>query len=80
VTDEPIEAALPTPRSSPVYTPAVIEEIQEKAVLGRYRIRGFGTLRARPLPSLDDLTGSSAGRRPCSGRASPSSRSSSRSP
>jgi glutamate synthase domain-containing protein 2 len=56
VTDEPIEAALPTPRSSPVYTPAVIEEIQEKAVLGRYRIRGFGTLRARPLPSLDDLT------------------------
>ena len=48
--------ALPTLRSSPVYTPAVIDEIQEKAVLGRYRIRGFGTLRERPLPSLDDLT------------------------
>ena len=46
----------PTLRVSPVYTPAVIDEIQEKAVLGRYRIRGFGTLRARPLPSLDDLT------------------------
>ena len=35
---------------------AVIEEIQDKALLGRYRIRGFGTLRERPLPSLDDLT------------------------
>lgn len=43
-------------RYSPVYTPDVIEEIQEKAQLGRYRIRGFGTLRQRPLPSLDDLT------------------------
>src|SRR4029077_17133599 len=31
-------------------------EIQEKAALGRYLIRGFGTLRPRPLPSLDDLT------------------------
>ena len=43
-------------RSSPVYSPDVIEEIQEKAQLGRYRIRGFGTLRRKPLPSLDDLT------------------------
>ena len=43
-------------RHSPIYTPEVIEEIQEKAALGRYRIRGFGTLRTRPLPSLDDLT------------------------
>jgi glutamate synthase domain-containing protein 2 len=43
-------------RRSPVYTPGVIAEIQEKAQLGRYRIRGFGTLRTRPLPSLDDLT------------------------
>lgn len=41
---------------SPIYTPQVIEEIQEKAALGRYRIRGFGTLRSKPLPSLDDLT------------------------
>jgi glutamate synthase domain-containing protein 2 len=47
---------LPVLRQSPVFTPTVIEEIQEKAQLGRYRIRGFGTLRARPLPSLDDLT------------------------
>ena len=43
-------------RMSPVYTSRVIEEIQDKAQLGRYRIRGFGTLRERPLPSLDDLT------------------------
>jgi glutamate synthase domain-containing protein 2 len=43
-------------RVSPVYTPRVIEEIQDKAQLGRYRIRGFGTLREKPLPSLDDLT------------------------
>ena len=43
-------------RTSPVYTRRVIEEIQDKAQLGRYRIRGFGTLRERPLPSLDDLT------------------------
>jgi glutamate synthase domain-containing protein 2 len=43
-------------RMSPVYTPQVIEEIQDKAQLGRYRIRGFGTLRQKPLPSLDDLT------------------------
>ena len=45
-----------TLRQSPVYTPDVIAEIQEKAQLARYRIRGFGTLRRRPLPSLDDLT------------------------
>ena len=31
--------------ASPVYTPEVIEDIQVKAELGRYRIRGFGTLR-----------------------------------
>ena len=43
-------------RPSAVYTPSVIGEIQEKAALGRYLIRGFGTLRSRPLPSLDDLT------------------------
>ena len=51
---EPIDDSLL--RQSPVYTPEVIEEIQEKAQLGRYRIRGFGTLRRRPLPSVDDLT------------------------
>lgn len=51
---EPIDDSLL--RQSPVYSPEVIEEIQEKAQLGRYRIRGFGTLRRRPLPSVDDLT------------------------
>jgi glutamate synthase domain-containing protein 2 len=63
VTDEPTAQPDPTAprdpqglRTSPVYTPSVIGEIQEKAALGRYLIRGFGTLRARPLPSLDDLT------------------------
>ena len=44
------------PVRSPIFTPAVIEDIQAKSELGRYRIRGFGTLRDKPLPSLDDLT------------------------
>ncbi|MBI4608031.1 MAG: FMN-binding glutamate synthase family protein [Candidatus Rokubacteria bacterium] len=43
-------------RPSGIFSPDVIEDIQVKAELGRYRIRGFGTLRDRPLPSLDDLT------------------------
>jgi len=43
-------------RYSPIYRPDVMEEIHVKAELGRYRFRGFGTLRPRPLPSLDDLT------------------------
>ena len=43
-------------RTSPVFSPEVMEDIQIKAELGRYRFRGFGTLRARPLPSFDDLT------------------------
>jgi glutamate synthase domain-containing protein 2 len=47
---------VPDERRSPVYSPHVISEIQEKARLGRYLIRGFGTLREKPLPSLDDLT------------------------
>jgi glutamate synthase domain-containing protein 2 len=55
VTDSDVRE-LPVLRQSPVFTPWVIEEIQDKAQLGRYRIRGFGTLRQRPLPSLDDLT------------------------
>ena len=42
-------------RQSGIYSPGVIEDIQTKAELGRYRIRGFGTLRTRPMPSLDDL-------------------------
>lgn len=50
------EANLPDERRSSIYSPHVISEIQEKARLGRYLIRGFGTLREKPLPSLDDLT------------------------
>src|SRR6266542_4190336 len=44
------------PRTSQIFRPEVIEDIQVKAELGRYRFRGFGTLRPRPLPSFDDLT------------------------
>ena len=40
-------AAAPPPQRSGTYTPAVIEDIQAKAELGRYRIRGFGTLKVR---------------------------------
>ncbi|WP_053958209.1 FMN-binding glutamate synthase family protein [Sulfobacillus thermosulfidooxidans] len=36
-----------------IWTPEVIEEIQEKAELGRYRIRGMG--RAHRVPNFDDL-------------------------
>ncbi len=43
-------------RPSGIFSPDVIEDIQVKAELGRYRIRGFGSLRHRPLPSFDDLT------------------------
>ncbi|MDA0838095.1 MAG: FMN-binding glutamate synthase family protein [Planctomycetota bacterium] len=41
---------------SGTFTPGVIEDIQAKAQLGRYRIRGFGTLRQRTWPTFDDLT------------------------
>ena len=43
-------------RTSQVFPPEVMEDIQIKAELGRYRFRGFGTIRPRPLPSFDDLT------------------------
>ncbi|HEY2942064.1 MAG TPA: FMN-binding glutamate synthase family protein [Vicinamibacteria bacterium] len=43
-------------RTSRVFPPEVMEDIQIKAELGRYRFRGFGTIRPRPLPSFDDLT------------------------
>ena len=42
-------------RQGSLWSAAAIEDVQAKAELGRYRIRGFGTLRSRPLPSLDDL-------------------------
>jgi glutamate synthase domain-containing protein 2 len=44
----------PLERESYFFGPEVVEDIQAKAELGRYRIRGFGTL--RKLPSFDDLT------------------------
>ncbi len=44
------------PRQGSHWTPEIIDGIQVKADLGRYRIRGFGILRNRPIPSLDDLT------------------------
>jgi glutamate synthase domain-containing protein 2 len=47
---------LAAPQPSGTYTPAVIEDIQAKAELGRYRIRGFGTLRPRTWATFDDLT------------------------
>ena len=47
----------PSPRErSGVFSPAVIEDIQIKAELARYRIRGFGTLRPRTWATFDDLT------------------------
>src|SRR5947209_10062765 len=46
----------PTAQSSGTYTPAVIEDIHVRAELGRYRIRGFGTLRPRTWSTFDDLT------------------------
>lgn len=42
--------------SSGTFTPDVIEDIQTKAELGRYKIRGFGTLRERRWATFDDLT------------------------
>jgi glutamate synthase domain-containing protein 2 len=49
-------AHVPHVQPSGTYTPAVIEDIQAKAELGRYRIRGFGILRPRTWATLDDLT------------------------
>src|ERR1700757_4482307 len=47
----------PSPHEpSGTFTPAVIEDIQIKADLGRYRIRGFGALRRRTWATFDDLT------------------------
>jgi methylamine---glutamate N-methyltransferase subunit C len=47
----------PSPAAaSATFSPAVIEDIQIKADLARYRIRGFGTLRERTWATFDDLT------------------------
>src|SRR5438445_10311742 len=42
--------------TSGTFTPAVMEDIQVKAELGRYRIRGVGTLRPRTWATFDGLT------------------------
>src|SRR5271166_6136025 len=50
-------AADPSPMGrSGTFTPGVIEDIQIKAELARYRIRGFGVLRPRTWATFDDLT------------------------
>ena len=43
-------------QQSGIFTPETIEDIHVKAELGRYRIRGFGTLRERTWATFDDLT------------------------
>ena len=50
----PPERAL-VERESAIWSRATIEDIQVKAELGHYRIRGFSTLR-KDLPGFDDLT------------------------
>ena len=55
MTESPAGSSFPLTTSG-TYTPAVIEDIQIKAELGRYRIRGFGTLRQRTWATFDDLT------------------------
>src|SRR5436309_211251 len=56
MSDQPYNGNTTGLQSSRTYTPAVMQEIQEKAELGRYRIRGFGTLRERRWATFDDLT------------------------
>jgi len=47
-------AALGPQRRSATFSPEVIEDIQIKAELGHYRMRGWGTLKR--VPNFDDLT------------------------
>jgi glutamate synthase domain-containing protein 2 len=55
--DRQTNAADPSPmQRSGTFTPGVIEDIQIKAELARYRIRGFGILRPRTWATFDDLT------------------------
>src|SRR5437588_12021456 len=50
-------AADPSPmQRSGTFDAGVIEDIQIKAELARYRIRGFGILRPRTWATFDDLT------------------------
>ena len=41
-------------KHSATFSPEVIEDIQVKAELGHYRIRGWGTIKR--VPNFDDLT------------------------
>jgi glutamate synthase domain-containing protein 2 len=43
-------------KSSHIFSPDVMEDIQIKADLGHYRLRGFGILRERIWPTFDHLT------------------------
>jgi glutamate synthase domain-containing protein 2 len=43
-------------QQSHTFSPATMEDIQIKAELGRYRLRGFGLLRERIWPTFDHLT------------------------
>src|SRR5438876_6509261 len=47
---------LPVLQRSGTFPPEVMDDIHAKAEMGRYRIRGFGTLRDRRWPTFDDLT------------------------
>jgi glutamate synthase domain-containing protein 2 len=47
-------ASVPILRESPIWPPHVVEDIQTKAELGRYRMQGFSM--HRKVPSFDDLT------------------------
>src|SRR2546423_14507254 len=46
----------PLLRQSHTFSPDVMEDIQIKAELGHYRLRGFGLLRERIWPTFDHLT------------------------
>src|ERR1041385_5435272 len=46
----------PLLKHSHTFSPDVIEDIQIKADLGHYRLRGFGILRERIWPTFDHLT------------------------
>jgi hypothetical protein len=45
----------PVLRESPLWPRIVIEDIQTKAQLGRYRMQGF-SMHRQGVPSFDDLT------------------------
>src|SRR5260370_33341169 len=53
--NQAFQPAIPA-QPSRTFTPGLTEDMQIKAELARYRIRGFGTLRPRTWATLDDLT------------------------